>query len=76
MRHPVPTVFRDAAECWRFHAEAAPPVVALLRGLDPARRAELAGRWTALAGEVLPRGAGGLVFAPEYALVIARRRAA
>src|SRR4029077_5768296 len=76
VRHPVPTVFRDAAECWRFHAEAAPPVVALLRGLDPPRRADLAGRWIALADEVLPRAADGLVFAPEYALVVARRRAA
>ncbi len=76
VRHPVPTEFRDAAECWRFHAEAAPPVVALLQGLDPARRAELAGRWVALADEVLPRSAGGVAFAPEYALVTARRRAA
>ena len=73
---PEPTVFRDATECWRFHAEAAPPVVALLRGLDPPRRADLAGRWIALADEVLPRAADGLVFAPEYALVVARRRAA
>ena len=76
VRHRVPTVFRDATECWRFHAEAAPPVVALLRGLDPPRRADLAGRWIALADEVLPRAADGLVFAPEYALVVARRRAA
>jgi hypothetical protein len=51
-------------------------VVALVRGLDPAQRAELAGRRITLAEEVLPRSAGGVVFAPEYALVTARRRAA
>jgi hypothetical protein len=74
VRRPLATEFRDAAESWRFHAEAAPPVVALLQNLDAARRAELAERWLALAGNVLPRSAGGVTFTAEYALVTARRR--
>ncbi|MGZ4313962.1 MAG: class I SAM-dependent methyltransferase [Solirubrobacteraceae bacterium] len=73
-RHPLTTTFADAAGAWRFHAEAAPPVVALLRSLDAERRDELAGRWIALADELLPRADGGVVFAAEYALVTARRR--
>jgi 2-polyprenyl-3-methyl-5-hydroxy-6-metoxy-1,4-benzoquinol methylase len=31
-------------------------------------------RWIALADELLPRVNGGVLFAPDYALVIARRR--
>ena len=72
-RRPLPTVFRDATECWHFHAEAAPPVVALLNRLDAARGAELAERWIALADEILLHDADRVVFAPEYALVTARR---
>jgi SAM-dependent methyltransferase len=74
VRHPLATEFRDAAESWRFHAEAAPPVVALLQTLDAARRAELAERWIALAGDVLPRSEDGVLFTAEYAIVTARRR--
>jgi SAM-dependent methyltransferase len=76
VRRPLATEFRDPAESWRFHAEAAPPVVALLQNLDPARQAELAERWIALAGDVLPRSAdgAGVLFTAEYALVTARRR--
>ncbi|HYZ82733.1 MAG TPA: methyltransferase domain-containing protein, partial [Solirubrobacteraceae bacterium] len=72
-RHPLPTTFPDAAGAWRFHAESAPPVVALLRTLDAGRRDELERRWIALADELLPSVDGGLVFAPGYLLVTARR---
>jgi 2-polyprenyl-3-methyl-5-hydroxy-6-metoxy-1,4-benzoquinol methylase len=72
-RHRLAMTFADPAETWRFHADWSPPIVALLAGLDAARRRELAHRWIALAAERLPRTDLGVVFAPEYLLVTARR---
>ena len=73
-RRALRSIYPDAAALWHFHAENAPPVVALLRTLDADRRHELVRRWIALADELLPRWHGEVLYAPEYALVVARRR--
>jgi SAM-dependent methyltransferase len=73
-RRALRQIFPDSAALWQFHAETAPPVVALLRGLDDERRHELVHRWIALADELLPRTNDDVLYAPEYALVVAHRR--